>query len=342
MEREPKAVVSASESEDSNGSTDEAQVLSIIVPVFNEEEVLPKLFTRLDSVLEDLKCEVEVILVDNRSTDATRQLARQKVAQDHRYRYIRFSRNFGPSVEASITAAYRACVGDAALVLYSDLQDPPELIPRFVALWREGYDVVYGVQRSRGGERLWRRTGTRIFYRLLARMSDIPIPVDAGDFRLVSRSVITVLLAMPERARYSRGLIAWIGFEQTAIPYDREPRSGGRSKANAPAIMRTAFNGLTSFSHAPLRYLTGAGLILSSVCTVLICSNLALWLFAEPVPGMTTVVILILFGIGANVLALGLLGEYIARLQTDVKKRPLYIVAETDNLPGFPLGPDDL
>ena len=307
-------------------------VLSIIVPVFNEEETLPELFNRLDAVLEELACQVEVILVDNRSTDSTRKLARQKVTQDPRYCYIRFSRNFGPTVEASISAAYQACSGDAALVLYSDLQDPPELIPQFVELWLQGHDVVYGVQRSRKGEALWRRAGAKFFYRMISRLSDVYIPSDTGDFRLISRRVIDILLTFNERARYTRGLVAWIGFEQIGVPYDRQPRYGGRSKAGLFTIARTAINGITSFSHTPLQILTALGVAICSLCTVMIAVQVLLWTLAESVPGITTIVILVLLGIGINTLALGIIGEYLSRLQIDVKQRPLYIIDETHGI----------
>lgn len=302
--------------------------ISIIIPLYNEEESLPKLFERLDAVCAELEVETEKILIDNCSDDLSPIICRQKVSEDESYTYIRFSRNFGPSVDASIAAGYALAAGDAAIVLYSDLQDPPEAIPEFVAKWRDGYDVVYGVQKMRHGEPLWRRLLVRIFYRLMARISDVSVPVDAGDFRLISRRVMDVLNNLGETARYTRGLISWIGFRQTSVVYERDPRSGGKSKANLLAIIRTALTAITSFSLGPLRLMTAIGAFVSGFSTIAIIGSIFIAIFGQPLPGMTTLVVLNLFILGLLMLSVGLLGEYIGRIHTESKKRPLYIIDE--------------
>lgn len=315
--------------------------LSIVIPVYNEEAALPKLFAKLMELRAQLASNMQVIFVDNCSTDSSRELILEECRVQQDYQYIRFSRNFGPTVEASITAGYRAATGDAIVVLYSDLQDPPELILDFERLWLEGYDVVYGQQTSRNGEPLWRRTSVRIFYRRMEKMAESPVPANAGDFRLISRRVRDALLDMGETARYTRGLVAWVGYRQTAVPYARAPRDSGKSKANFFAVSRTAMTAVTSFSMGPLRMLTAVGAVMSAICFLLILGYAVMWLLGQPLPGLTTVITLILFSAGANFAALGLIGEYIGRITTEVKHRPLYIVAESANS-DIPLGVADI
>lgn len=302
--------------------------LSIIIPLYNEADSLPKLFERLDSVCQTLDVETEKILVDNCSDDLSAAICKQKTSDDDTYVYIRFSRNFGPAVDSSIAAGYEHATGDAALVLYSDLQDPPEVIPQFVAKWREGYDVVYGVRTVRHGEPMWRRISIKVFYRLMRKISDVAVPVDAGDFRLISRRVIDVLNHLDERARYTRGLISWVGFPQASISYKREPRFGGQSKANLFAITRTAMTAITSFSLGPLRLLTGIGLLISCASSLAIVASVLVAIFGQPLPGMTTLIVLNLFTLGVLMLSVGILGEYIGRIHTESKRRPLYIIEE--------------
>lgn len=317
------------------------QTLSIVIPVYNEEAALPVLFGKLEELETQLLSDLEVVFVDNCSTDTSGELIKEQCRQNETYSYIRFSRNFGPTVEASITAGYRAAKGDAIVVLYSDLQDPPELIVEFERLWLEGFDVVYGQQKSRSGEALWRRTLVKVFYRGMSTMADSPVPPNAGDFRLISRRVRDVLLDLGETARYTRGLVAWVGYRQIAVPYDRAPREGGKSKANFFAITRTAMTAVTSFSMGPLRMLTGIGAIISLICFMLIVAYAVLWLIGQPLPGLTTLITLILFSTGANFAALGLIGEYIGRITTEVKHRPLYVVDEVINS-GIPVGISDI
>jgi glycosyltransferase involved in cell wall biosynthesis len=308
------------------------QKLSVIIPVYNEETLLPKLLERVAKVLNEIEITSELIFVDNCSIDGTEELLKRAANADSRIKVIRFSRNFGPTVEASIAAGYSHASGDAAIVLYSDLQDPPELIPRFVELWKAGNDVVFGIQLKRKGEPLWRRMAVRVFYRAFQNFSESPSMENSGDFKLVSRKVIDVLNEMPERARFNRGLISWIGFQSIGLPYEREARSSGKSKANFFAITRTAFNGLTSFSLKPLRILTGTGFTITGLSIVFMLWLIVVALFGQPLPGLTTIACISVLTLGMTMGALGLIGEYVGRIQIEVKQRPLYVIDKTINL----------
>lgn len=307
-------------------------VLSVIVPFYNEENNLEAVIERLRNVLTTLSIGWEIILVDNCSTDSSFEIVSTEAKKDVRIKLIRFSRNFGPSVEASIAAGFKACTGDAAIVVYSDLQDPPELIPDFVREWQAGADVVYGVQTARPGDPKWRNSLVQLFYGLLSKLSDTPVHPNSGDFKLISRRVIDQLNLMPERARFSRGLISWIGFKETPILYSRAPRTQGKSKSNFWAISYTALTGITSFSLKPLRLLTWLGLftiLASAAGGIVVISE---WLFGGSVPGLSSILVLMFLTLGLNMGALGLLGEYLGRIQLEVKSRPQYVIDETINL----------
>jgi glycosyltransferase involved in cell wall biosynthesis len=307
-------------------------MVSIIVPFFNEEENLPLFFNALKIELEKIAYNWEVLLIDNCSVDLSSNYARDLAKSDKRIKYVRFSRNFGPSVEASINAGYRLCIGDAAIVIYSDLQDPPEMIGEFIEKWNQGFDVVYGLQTARLGEPYWRRFSVRIFYRLLEWSSDTnPIPAHAGDFRLISRKVIDVLNQLPERSRYTRGLIAWVGFKSIGITYKRNPRMNGKSSAHFFSILTTALTAITSFSLKPLRILTGVGICVTFFAMFMSMFYAVAFLFGNPVPGLTTVTLIGLLTLGLNMGALGLIGEYVGRINLEAKQRPLYIIDEQIN-----------
>jgi glycosyltransferase involved in cell wall biosynthesis len=305
--------------------------LSIIVPVFNEEDSIPTLVKRISNSVVGL-VEWEIIFVDNCSTDNTNSVIRGLLLSEPRIKYIRFTRNFGPDVEASLDAGYRNSSGDAAIVIYSDLQDPPELIPDFIDKWNQGFDVVYGIQTRRLGEKAWRRVAVKLFYRIFRSLSDSPTMTDSGDFKLVSRRVIDQLIEMPERGRFSRGLIAWLGFPSIGIPYVREPRHSGKSKARIFSIIRTAFTAITSFSLKPLRILTGFGAIVTLSSLLFIIALAIGAIFGNPQPGITTVASISLLTLGLTMGALGLIGEYLGRIQIEVKGRPLYVIDEKINL----------
>ncbi|MGH9165057.1 MAG: glycosyltransferase family 2 protein [Acidimicrobiales bacterium] len=306
------------------------KLVSIVVPARDEEGNFARLEQELADALDPLPYDFEFIVVDNDSSDKTGALAKDLCRRDPRWRYVRFSRDFW--VEASITAGYRAAAGDAIVVIYSDLQDPPGAIPALLAKWEEGYDVVYGVRTVRPGDPKWRNLAAKLSYRVITRLSDVAVPPDAGDFRLITRPVRDALLDCGEYNRYNRGLISWIGFRQVGVNYERRPRTTGRSKAPFLALIVYVFTAVTSFSLKPLRLFTAFGFV------VLVASLAAIpvyvWLHvASGAPaGITTVILLLLVLIGITSLGIGILGEYLGRTHSEVKRRPLYIVAETANI----------
>jgi polyisoprenyl-phosphate glycosyltransferase len=278
------------------------------------------------AVIQPLPFNFEFIVVDNASTDQTGKKIKEICDRDSRWRYIRFSRNF--SVEMSLTAGYHEAKGDAIIVLYSDLQDPPEIIPRFIEKWKDGYDVVYGVRTVRPGDPAWRNFMVKIAYQLIRWFSEVPIPTDAGDFRLVTRQVRNGLEQCGEYNRYLRGIFAWLGFRQIGIEYERRPRIKGESKAPFWNTFFFTVNAITSFSLRPLRIFSLMGGIMLLVSTIASIIYAALWLLESPPPGITTLIILSLFGIGLNSLGIGVLGEYIGRIYAETKARPKYIIQE--------------
>jgi polyisoprenyl-phosphate glycosyltransferase len=305
-------------------------LISIVIPAFNEADNIPRLERELLSAVDPLPYAFEFIVVDNGSTDHTGNLIKDICARDRRWKYLRFSRNF--TVEMSITAGYHYASGDAIVVLYSDLQDPPHVIPEFIEKWREGYDVVYGVRTARPGDAAWRNAAVKVAYRLIGWFSDVPIPNDTGDFRLITRQVRDALEQCPEHNRYLRGLIAWLGFRQTGVSYAREPRTAGRSKAPFRELLLFAFNAITSFSLRPLRLFTLLGAIILVVSAIAALVYSALWLTKSPPPGITTIIVLLLAAIGLNSMGIGILGEYVGRTYAESKRRPLYVVQEAVNI----------
>jgi glycosyltransferase involved in cell wall biosynthesis len=322
----------------------EKPLLSVIIPARNEEANMLRLVAEVHAALDSLPYEFEFIVVDNHSSDRTRALAKDVCARDPRWKYLRFSRDF--SVEMSITAGYHYASGDAMVVLYSDLQDPPDVIPRLIEKWREGYDVVYGVRTVRPGDPRWRNLAVQMAYRWIAWFADVAIPTDAGDFRIISRQVRDALDQCGEYNRYMRGLIAWLGFRQASVPYARRPRTAGASKAPFWELVFFVFNAITSFSLKPLRLFTFLGFSLVGISVIAACVYAALFLVGSPPPGITTLIVLSFLGIGLNSLGIGILGEYLGRTYAEVKRRPLYVVEETVNLhadalrtPGAPSPP---
>jgi glycosyltransferase involved in cell wall biosynthesis len=305
-------------------------LISIIVPARNEEGNIPRLEQELNKVVQSLDYEFEFIIIDNHSSDRTGELVKDLCRRDSRWKYVRFSRNF--TVEMSITAGYERASGEAIVVLYSDLQDPPDVIPAFLEKWREGYDVVYGVRQVRPGDPAWRNFAVRIAYRLIRSFSDVEIPADAGDFRLISRPVRDALIQCGEYNRYMRGLIAWLGFRQIGVPYKRQPRTAGVSNAPFLPTLFFTFNALTSFSLKPLRLFSLMGFVILGISFVAACIYATLWFVGSPPPGITTLIVLSFAGIGLNSLGIGILGEYVGRTYAEVKRRPLYVIQETLNI----------
>ncbi len=312
------------------GGATRRKLVTLVIPALNEEDNIQKLEQQLLQVTSPLPYDFEFIVIDNGSSDRTGDLVKAICHHDLRWKYVRFSRNF--TVEMSITAGYKLASGDAIIVLYSDLQDPPDVIVRLIEKWQEGNDVVYGVRTVRRGDPAWRNLAAKIAYRTIAWFSDVPIPTDAGDYRLITRQVCNALIQCGEYNRYMRGLIAWLGFRQVGIPYERQPRLAGVSKAPLWDLIFFVFNAVTSFSLKPLRLFTflGFGLILISIIAAGVYSVLAL--IGSPPPGITTLIVLSFLGIGLNSLGIGVLGEYVGRTYSETKHRPLYIIQEAVNI----------
>lgn len=299
--------------------------ICVVVPVYNEEAVLGAFHSRLGSVLNQIDIPSTVVYVDDGSTDGTPAMLADLLAKDERVGVVRLSRNFGHDI--ALTAGIDLADGDAVIVMDADGQDPPEIIPELVARWLEGYDVVFGTRVSREGESLVKRASASMFYRLMHRVSKPPIPADTGDFRLLSRRAADALKHVRERHRYLKGLFAWIGFRQTSVPYKREPRIAGTSKWSYWRLWNYALDGLTAFTTAPLRLATYLGLITAVGAfiygVVIIVRTL---LHGNPVAGYPSLMVVVLFLGGIQLVAIGIIGEYLGRLFNESKKRPLYLV----------------
>jgi dolichol-phosphate mannosyltransferase len=312
-------------------------VLSLVLPIFNEEAVIPELDRRLRLLLADLPDvggSWEVIFVDDGSSDRSRELLEQLAAKEPRYKLIGFSRNFGHQM--AITAGVDRAEGDAVVIMDADLQDPPEVVRDMLAKFREGYDVVYGVRRKREGETLFKRLTAAAFYRLMRVFLRVALPVDAGDFRLMSRPMVLTLRALREQHRFVRGMVAWVGYRQTAVHYERPARFAGETKFPLRKMLRFAIDGITSFSVVPLRAATWLGLLAGCVAVVAAVWAIYARLQDQVVPGWTTLMILVALGSSAQLLMTGVLGEYIGRIYEEVKRRPLYVVSREVNLPPPP------
>jgi dolichol-phosphate mannosyltransferase len=299
---------------------------SIIVPVFNEEAVLPILLRRLDLLLTRLNGAAEVIIVDDGSSDSGPIVLEALVKRDPRYRLIGLSRNFGHQV--AITAGMDAAQGQAIVVMDADLQDPPEVVEQLIAKWEEGYEVVYARRLSRAGESRFKRSTAHLFYRILGRMTSVRIPADVGDFRLIDRKVLDALRQMPERDRFVRGMIAWLGFRQTEVTFHRLERAAGETKYPLLKMTRLALTAALGFSDVPLRLAIWCGLVVS--CLALLYGGwvLALWMSKDShlVAGWSSTMVVISLLCGLNMLMTGIVGLYIGRIHAEVKHRPLYVV----------------
>jgi len=299
--------------------------VGLIVPCYNEEEVLPALFETLEPVLDRLGPEARVLLVNDGSRDGTAGLLDAQCARDSRYGVLHLSRNFGH--QAAISAGLQHVRGEAVVLLDADLQDPPDLIPAMVATWREGFDIVYGVRQKR--KEAWvLRAAYRVFYRLLKRMANVDIPLDAGDFSLMDRRVVDLLNHMPEQNRFVRGLRGWVGFRQAGLPYERAERRAGAPKYNLTRLMRLALDGLVSFSIVPLRLAVWLGLATSLFGFLYLVYAVAERLLVGTTPpGWASLVVLILLLGGIQLVMIGIIGEYVGRIFEEVKGRPRFIVA---------------
>jgi dolichol-phosphate mannosyltransferase len=310
------------------GSPGELQLLTVVVPCANEQEMLHQTNRRLVAMLESLPMDFEIIYIDDGSTDSTPDILRELQARDRRIRVVRFSRNFGHQM--AITAGVEHASGDAVVIIDGDLQDPPELIVQFVEKWKEGHQVVYGVRTERDGESRFKLWTAKYFYRFISKLSDTEIPLDTGDFRLIDRSVVDALLEMPERDRFVRGMVSWIGFSQIAVPYRRAPRAAGSTKFSLLKMMRFATDGIVSFSILPLRMATWVGFLASGLAIVGILLTVLERLFGVVglVRGWASLVIAVLFLGGVQLICIGIIGEYVGRIYGESKRRPLYVVRD--------------
>jgi len=300
---------------------------SFVIPAWNEEDVLPELYARLATVLDTLDGESEIIFVDDGSTDGTFELLLSLRDRDPRCRVVRLARNFGH--QAAITAGLDVAAGEAAIILDADLQDPPELVPTLIARWREGYEVVFGERVHREGEGLLHRGVTLAYYRCLKRWADIDLPIGAGDFRLIDRKALDALRGMRERRRYVRGMVSWVGFRQIGVPYERPARHAGSGKYSLVQYSRLAFDGLTSFSDAPLRLALASGVTVALASVIFGITAVALRLADfHTVPGWASLVAVVAFLGGIQLVVLAAVGIYIAGIFDEVKQRPLYVVRE--------------
>jgi dolichol-phosphate mannosyltransferase len=308
---------------------------SLVVPAYNEEGVIEELVAHLGSVMDALDGDAEAILVDDGSTDRTWELMQHAAEGDPRIRVVRLSRNFGHQI--ALTAGVDIARGDAVVVMDADLQDPPEVVLEMAARWREGYDVVYAVRSERQGETRFKRATASAFYRWFNRLSDVQVPLDVGDFRLVDRRALAVFSHMRESHRFVRGMFSWIGLSQTGVPYQRQERFAGETKYPLRKMVSFATSGVISFSSVPLRAALNVGFVVSLLAFVL-----GIWSIVVKVggfynvPGWTSTILVVSFLGGIQLVVLGVIGEYIGSIHDEVKARPLYVVGELDGFDEVP------
>ena len=308
--------------------TNTSRCVSIVIPCYNEEGNLWETHRRVTQALSQADVDYEIVYVDDGSRDATPGMLRDLQAHDARVRVIYLSRNFGH--QFAVTAGLAHAGGDAAIIMDADLQDPPEVAIEMIQRWQEGYDVVYGVRTDREGETRFKLITATMFYRLIRWLSDTEIPLDTGDFRLLDRKVVDAIVAMPERDRFVRGMVSWAGYRQIGVPYRRAARFAGETKYPFPKMVRFALDGILSFSVKPLRLSTLMGFVSAGLALTGILYALGIRLFTQRwVTGWTALIIAILFLGGAQLISLGIIGEYIGRLYGEAKRRPLYLVRET-------------
>ncbi len=304
-----------------------AVTISVIAPVYNEAKSLPELHRRVRAVLEDLGEPWELLLVDDGSRDGSSERIRDLAQQDERVRPVIFTRNFGHQL--AVTAGLDYSRGEAVVIIDADLQDPPEVIPDLVRRWREGYEVVYAVREERKGETWFKRFSASLFYRMIQLITDVEIPLDTGDFRLLDRQVVDALNSMRERHRFLRGMSSWVGFRQVGVPYKREARFAGETKYTFRKMLDFALNAVTGFSYFPLQLATYFGFTSAAIAAIAIPVVIVLRLMGnQAFFGQATTLLAVLFLGGVQLISLGLLGEYIGRLYDEAKGRPLYVVRE--------------
>ncbi|MFB0527749.1 MAG: glycosyltransferase family 2 protein [bacterium] len=302
-------------------------VYSVVVPVYNEKEVLSELYKRMTSVMDKLGEPYEIVFVNDGSNDGSLELMKTLYSQDSRVKIINFSRNFGHQI--AITAGLDYASGEAVITIDADLQDPPEVIPSLIDKWKEGFDVAYGIREKRAGESFFKLSTASVFYRFLGKITDTNIPADTGDFRLMSRKVVDSLKNIRERNRFVRGLVSWVGYRQIGVNYKREKRFAGRTKYPLRKMLKFAIDGISSFSFLPLRIASYGGFVISGLGLIYAVYAIFIKLFTtKAVPGWASLMVAILFLGGVQLIAIGIIGEYIARIGQETKQRPLYIIKE--------------
>jgi polyisoprenyl-phosphate glycosyltransferase len=307
-------------------------LLSVIVPCYNEQDVLRATHERLTSVFAGMALDYELIFVNDGSGDDTQLILTELQLVDPHVRVLLFSRNFGHQI--AVTAGLEEASGDAVVIIDADLQDPPEVIPQMIQLWRDGNDVVYGLRTDRKGESTFKLWTAKIFYRLINRLSETKMPFDAGDFRLLDRRVVQVINAMPERARFLRGMVSWAGFRQVSLPYERAPRHAGSSKYPLTKMISFALDGIISFSLVPLKLAIWIGFLAICIAVAGIIAAIIDRLTETNIArGWASLFVAVLFMGGVQLVSLGIIGEYLGRIYTEVKHRPLYVVQERLGFP---------
>lgn len=314
------------------------KLVSIVVPAYNEEASLDELKTRLQKVTAGLPdYDFEFMVVENGSYDHSYEKLRIINSEDNRFKIIRMSRNFG--CEGAISAGLHFATGDAVIVMFADLQEPPELIPEFLKKWEEGYHVVYGLLKNRSDVSIPRKILYTLFYKLINRLTSDIVPQNATDFRLLDRQVYRLIDRLEERGKFMRGISAWVGFRQVGIPYERAPRFAGESKASYIAVMKLAINAIVNFSSIPLQVATLAGFIVSIVAFIALLAELAMFfVYGRVIPGIATTILVMLLAFGLVFFFLGVIGVYIGRIYDEIKRRPDFIVMKTI---GFDGGPEE-
>lgn len=321
----------------SGASADDPKLISIVVPVYNESAVIDEFYARARSVLDSLYPVLwEMIFIDDGSTDDSYEKLCQLAVNDQRIKLIKFSRNFGHQI--AITAGIDMSQGDAVVVIDADLQDPPEVIDKFVENWKEGFDVVYGVRQEREGETWFKLFTAHIYYRILKALAKMDIPVDVGDFRLMSKRAVRQFRQLREKDRFVRGMVSWIGFKQIGVTYRREERYAGMTKYPFHKMVKFALDGIVSFSTVPLRLASWLGYLSSILAFLYLCSVLVQKALGYTVPGFATIMVSMLFMGGVQLICLGIVGEYVGRIFNEIKPRPLYVIEETY---GFKCEPDE-
>ncbi|HFO1051190.1 glycosyltransferase family 2 protein [Bacillus cereus group sp. MYBK111-1] len=307
------------------------KLISVVVPMYFEEEVAQECYNRLKSVMLQNNINYEFVFVNDGSTDRTMEILSEIAANDYRTKIVNFARNFGHQV--AVTAGIAAAKGDAIVIIDADLQDPPEVIPELIAKWEEGYEVVYAKRKQRKGETWFKLLTAKYFYKFLNYMSDIDIPKDTGDFRIIDRKIADVFNQMTERNRFIRGMMSWVGFRQTYVEYERDERFAGETKYPLKKMIKFASDGIIAFSTKPLRIVMSLGLLSVLISIIVLLYTITVKVFGHGTQtGWASIMVAITFFSGIQLLGLGIIGQYIARIYDESKNRPIYIVKETINI----------